>query len=144
MTYSDSLEACSKFSSSRLYAQLIGLFLAIFYVIVAVCLFGFAWIFVREPETGEIILDARWIGSWIFFSSLILLCYALATLAIMVAALHRYRTCRADHRLFSIGSYMLLPAFPLGTIFCIYAIWKLGTERNSSDQTVDNISDEAL
>jgi fatty-acid desaturase len=93
------------------------------------------WTMTKDPETGAIILDLGWVGSWVFIGALILLAYALVTFGVLAVALHRYWSCRDAARSFALGAYLLLPVFPVGTAFTIYAIRKLGSDNELANQS---------
>lgn len=128
MSYLEFWDTVSKFLSSRLHAQLVGVFFGFFFVVGAAFFAFIGWLAVNDPEMGSILLDPTTIGTWIFVSSLLLLGYALIAFSMLLVALRRYWTCRVDHRPFIVGAYMLMPLFPVGTIFSIFALWTLNKE----------------
>ena len=112
-----------------------GTLFSLVFVVAAAGLAFMGWQVVQEPETGLIVMDATWFGSWLFVGSLSLLGYGLVTFFVLLVALRRYWTCRADHRPFSLGAYMLMPIFPMGTIFAIFALGRLNADNKSGEQS---------
>jgi len=135
MSYLGFLDAFSTFLSSRLYTQLMVTFFSFFFVLVAVIFVIMGWLMCKDPETGVFFMDVSWIGSWVFVGGFLQLTYALITSFVLLVALRRYWTCPEDHRLFSLGVYMLLPMFPIGTVLSIYAISKLRTKNSMTTKT---------
>jgi hypothetical protein len=82
----------------------------------------------KDPETGALIGDFSWVGLWVFIGGLILLAYASVTFGVLAVALRRYSSCRNDPRSFALGAYLMLPVFPIGTAFALYAIRKLRSD----------------
>ena len=128
MSYLASLKALERFQSSLLYAHLVGTALGAFSVVGSAMFAFVGWMTAWDPMTESIIMDASWVGSWLFAAGLVICAYTILTLSVMVAALCKYLNSNPDHRLFAMGAYMLLPVFPLGTIYCVYAIQRLNSE----------------
>lgn len=133
MTYLELLNAGSKFFASRIYAQLMGAFFGFFFFLVGAFFALMGYQVAKNPETGKILMDVSWHGSWIFIISLLVMSYTLITLLVFLVALRQYWTCRADRRALRVGACMILLLFPLGTIIGFYLIWKLKPE-NQWDQ----------
>jgi len=145
MSYLAFLDAITKFNASRLYAQLMAAFFGILFVVAAAMFALMGWKVAKDPESGAILMDGSWIGSWIFVGSFLLLGYALITLSVLLIALRRYWTCRSDHRPFSLGAYMLMPIFPVGFILSVYALWRLKTDnQQEGEQGGDGDAEEAV
>jgi hypothetical protein len=133
MSYLRLLESISKFCAGRLYAQLAATFFGFFFVIGASMFAWFGWYVTKDPETGTILVDATSLRLWMFVGSLLVLAYALITQSVLLIALRRYRTDRSDHRPLLIGAYMLMPIFPVGTIFSIFALGRLYAENKETE-----------
>jgi ABC-type dipeptide/oligopeptide/nickel transport system permease component len=118
----------SELLQSRLYAQVMETFLGFIFVAGAVMAALWGWMMTKDPETGALIGDFSWVGLWVFIGGLILLAYASVTFGVLAVALRRYSSCRNDPRSFALGAYLMLPVFPIGTAFALYAIRKLRSD----------------
>lgn len=121
-----------EFFRARLYVQWLGVLLAFVLLVCAAGSVVVATMMVRDPESGEMILDPSWLGSWIFFGSLGFLIHSVVTFGVFLTALLRYMDDPKDERLFRLASYLILPVFPAGTIYSIYALSKLAADKTSS------------
>ena len=144
MTYLECLDAYSKLLRSRLYAQLMGTFLAFLLVVAGVLLVFATSMMTRDPASGGIFFDPSWLGSWIFAASVAFLLYSLMIFVVLVVALRRYFSHRADHRPFLLAAYMMLPIFPAGTFFSIYAIYKMNAVTKAGEQAGHGGAEQAV
>lgn len=119
--------SCSEFLRSRLHAQLFGTLLGFVLFACAVAGVLVTSIMVRDPATGRLSFEPQWLGTWLFFASMAFLVYTVITLGVFLVALRRHWTDPADCRAFRMGSYLMLPVFPVGTIYSIYAVSKMAT-----------------
>lgn len=119
---------------SRLYAQLIGTLLGFVLFVWAVAGLFVTSIMVQDPATGRLSLEPRWVGTWLFFASIAFLLYTTITLGVFLVALRHHWTDPADCRALKIGSYLMLPMFPVGTIYSIYAASKMATSKQLANK----------